>query len=324
MKPRQDPSPALTLFLAPPLIGLVSALVQLTLEDPQQEIFYWFGPLMSFTLAGMAVALACRPVLSKLPWRQYLAMGLGLGLVAGIGPPGDWMAAWALNAAGVSGFPLSLPTSGLGIMAGALMMGVMMGLMFRPRGGGDIGWPGLMSRFRFHGWRTNLGKMALLSAGVVVLGLAVAWVDALLEESTTGFYVSILEPLEPNYWYRLQGVWQRQSGTSGVGGAAILLTVIWLRAVLLTAPLLPIALAIRGSRLQLTLVFTILLFVLGEFAPLLRDPVFSSLNWLLLRIALGLGRSVLVAFAVVSLFGVIRGKPRPATVPASPSPGAQA
>ncbi|MEE8434368.1 MAG: hypothetical protein V3S64_06225 [bacterium] len=305
MKPRQDPSPALTLFLAPPAIGLASALGHLAVQSPQQDIFYWFGPLMSFSLAGMAIALACRPVLAKLPWRRSVAIALGLGLVVGIGTPGDWIAAWLLNAAGVSGFPMSLPRSGVGLATGAVIMGVLMGLMFRPHGG-EIDWRGLGSRFRFHGWGNRLGKLALLGLGVAALWLAVAWVDALLEEDTTRNYLSILEPIEPNYWYRLQGVWQRQSATSGAGGAAILLAVIWLRAVLLTAPLLPIALAIRGSRLQLTLVFTILLFVLGEFAPLLRDPAFSSLNWLLLRIALGLARSAVVALAVVALFGVIR------------------
>ena len=180
-----------------------------------------------------------------------------------------------------------------------------MGLMFRPHGG-EIGWRGLGSRFRFQGWGNRLRKLALLGLGVVAMWLAVAWVDARLEESATQLYVPILEPFEPNYWLRLQGVWQRQGAPSGAVGTAMLLAVIWLRAVLMIAPLLPIALAIRGSRMQLTLVFTIILFVLGEFAPLLRDPIFSSLNWLMIRIALGLGRSVLVAFSVVALFGVIR------------------
>lgn len=307
MKPKQDSSTARTLFLAPLTIGLAAALGRLTLERPQLDFFYWQGPLAFTTLAGIAIALACRPALAKVPWSRSVAMALGLGLVAAIGPPGNWLAAWTLKAAGVSGFPMSLPTSPAGLAVGAVIMGVLMGLMFRPRGG-EIDWRGLGSRFRFHGWGKHLGKLALLAAGVVALWMAVAWVDARLEEDPARNFLSLLEPIEPNYWYRLQGVWQRQSATSGLLGASILLVVIWLRAVLLIAPLLPIALAIRGSRVQLTLVFTILLFVLGEFAPLLRDPAFSSLNWLMMRIALGLGRSVLVALAVVTLFGVIRGE----------------
>lgn len=321
MKPKQDSSTARTLFLAPLVIGLASALGQLALESPQLDFFYWQGPLMFSVLAGIAIALACRPALAKIPWSRSVAVALGLGLVVAIGPPGDWIAAWVLKAAGVSGFPMSLPTSPAGLAAGAVIMGVLMGLMFRPQGG-EIDWRGLGGRFRFHGWRKNLGKLALLGAGVVALWLAVAWVDARLEEAATGKFLSLLEPIEPNYWYRLQGVWQRQGATSGALGAAILLIVIWLRAVLLTAPLLPIALAIRGSRMQLTLVFAILLFVLGEFAPLLRDPAFSSLNWLMMRIALGLGRSVLVALAVVALFGVIRREAPPEGAPLPPPAGA--
>ena len=320
MKPKQDASTARTIFLAPLAIGLFSALGQMAMERPQLDFFNWQGPLMFATLAGIAIALACRPALAKIPWTRSVAIALGLGLVVGIGAPGDWIAAWVLKAAGVSGFPMRLPISPIGITAGAVIMGVAMGLMFRPRGG-EIHWRGVWDRFLFHGWGNRLGKLALLGLGVVALWLAVAWVDARFEEAATRLYLPLLEPFEPNYWLRLQGVWQRQGPPSGAVGAGMLLAVIWLRAVLMTAPLLPIALAIRGSRMQLTLVFTIILFVVGEFAPLLRAPVFSSLDWLMLRIALGLGRSALVAFAVVMLFGVIRDDGRPATAPASMSPG---
>ena len=305
MKTKQDSSIARTLFLAPLVIGLAPALGQLAVQRPQLDFFYWQGPLVFTTLAGVAVALACRPALAKIPWTRSVAIALGLGLVVGIGTPGDWIAAWVLKATGVSGFPMSLPRSAVGLATGAVIMGLLMGLMFRPYGG-EIDWRGIWSRFHFHGWGNRLGKLALLALGVVALWLAVAWVDAWLEEAATQLYVPLLEPFDPNYLLRLQGVWERQGAPSGAVGAAMLLAVVWLRAVLMVAPLIPIALAIRGSRMQLTLVFTMILFVLGEFAPLLSDPVFSSLNWLMMRIALGLGRSALVAFGVVMLFGVIR------------------
>ena len=85
-----------------------------------------------------------------------------------------------------------------------------------------------------------------------------------------------------------------------------LLVLLWLRAVLMVVPLLPIAMALRGSWAQLTVVFTVLLFVVGEFAPLMVDQPYPSLRWLLLRTALGLGRSVVLGALTAALYGAIR------------------
>ena len=109
MKPKQDASTARTIFLAPLAIGLFSALGQMAMERPQLDFFYWQGPLMFATLAGIAIALACRPALAKIPWTRSVAIALGLGRVVGIGAPGDGLAGWGLSIRSANTINSSMP-----------------------------------------------------------------------------------------------------------------------------------------------------------------------------------------------------------------------
>ncbi len=296
-RPRQSVAGVL---VAPLIIGVASAVAHFLVQRPGYDYISWQGPLVFHALAGVAIAFSCRPALARIPWSRSVAVALALALLAGIGNPGDWAMAWVLEG-------LGLPRSGAGLLTAALVAGVLMGLLYRPQGGGLDG-ADLWRRFRFHPWPRQAGRLALLAALAACLWLAVSWVDAWLEEGARTLYIPLLEPLEPNSWLRLQGVWDRSRGLSGAPGVLTGLFMLWLRSLLRILPLLPIALAVRGSRGQLTLVFTILLFVIGEFAQLLRDPTFVSLNWLLARTAMGLGRSALVGLGMVLLFGVVRGR----------------
>ncbi len=196
--------------------------------------------------------------------------------------------------------------SGLSLAARALVAGVLMGALFRTAGG-TLDARELWARWRFFPGSRRLGRLALVAAAAVAVGIVLAALDARHEASPT-LYVLLLEP---NYWLRLKGLWLDRATPAALGAVAALLALLWLRALLLIAPLLPIAMALRGSWAQLTVVFTVLLFVLGEFAPLMVDQPYPSLRWLLLRTALGLGRSVALGALTAALFGVIRREPGP-------------
>jgi hypothetical protein len=154
-------------------------------------------------------------------------------------------------------------------------------------------------------------RLAAVAVLAVAFSLAAGWADARLETRTTLLYIPLMEP---NPWLQLAGIWLRGHAPAGAGGALLLLGILWLRGLALLAPLLPIALAVRGSRRQLTLVFTILLFVLAEFAPLMVDQPYPSLQWLAARTGLGLLRALVLGLAMAVAFGLVRsrGGARPA------------
>jgi hypothetical protein len=296
-----------TLF-GPLLVGLAYGLAQALVPSFELNFFYAQSPFVFTALSGVAIGFACRPVLLRIEWSLGVAMVLGATLVALVGPLGDWLVSTLIVAAGLGAFPLNLPESGLSLLAGALAAGALMGRMYRPRGGA-LDAHELWARWRFHPWSRRLARLALIAAAAVLLWIVLAMLDASQEESATGLYVPLVEP---NYWLRMQGLAMGTGRLAGAGSIALLLALLWLRAVIMILPLLPIAMAVRGSWLQLTVVFTVLLFVLGEFAPLMVDQPYPSLRWLLLRTALGLGRALLLGALTARLYGVIRHGPTPA------------
>jgi hypothetical protein len=295
------------MLFGPLLVGVAYGLVQALVPDFSLNFLYIQSPFVFTALSGVAIAFACRPVLLRIEWSRPTAMVLGMALVAGVGPLGDWVVSTLVVAGGLGAFPLNLPESGLALLLGALVAGAMMGWLFRPPGG-LLDARELWARWRFHSWGRRLGCLALLAAAAVVLWIVTAVLDARQEEAATSLYVPLVEP---NYWLRMQGLWMVRTGAAAGGAISALLALLWLRAVLMLLPLVPVALAVRGSWLQLTVVFTVLLFVLGEFAPLMVDQPYPSLRWLLLRTGLGLGRGVVLGALMAWLFGVIRRGPSP-------------
>jgi hypothetical protein len=299
------------MLFGPLLVGVAYGLVQALVPDFSLNFFYLHSPFMFTALSGVAIGFACRPVLLRIEWSRPVAIGLGVALVAGVGPLGDWVVSALVVAAGLGAFPLNLPESGLSLLLGALVAGVLMGWLFRPAGGA-LDTDELWARWRFRSWRHRLVRLALLAAAAVLLWLVLAALDAQQEEAATSLYVPLVEP---NYWLRIQGLWMagpRAGGAVGaVGAIAALLALQWLRALLMLLPLLPVALAVRGSWVQLTVVFALLLFVLGDFAPLMVDQPYPSLRWLLLRTALGLARGAALGALTAWVFGVIRREPGP-------------
>ncbi len=288
-------------WFAPLLVGLAYGLAQSAFPSGRLDFFYWQSPFFFAVLAGVAIAFGCRPVLSRIGWTRPAAAGVGIALLAGIGPLGDWAAAALVVQAGLGAFPLHLPASGWPLLTSALAAGGVMALLFRP-GGGELGAAELWERLGFEPLALRLARLAALGLFAVTLSLAVAWWDARQEETATALYVPLVAA---NPWLRLEGLWLNE----GAGAAALLLAIRWLRALALLAPLVPIALVVRGSFLQLTLVFMLLLFVLGEFAPLMMDQPYPSLQWLFARTGLGLARALVLGAAVTLAVGVVRRRP---------------
>ena len=291
------------------IIGAAYGLAQHIPQDPSFGFLYLQSPFFFASLGGIAIAFACRPVLSRILWTRYAALGVAVALLAGIGPFAEWVTSWAMVQLRLAAFPLHLPESALPLLLSAVVASAFMALFFR-KTGGDIDARELWARVRLQPLQSRAGRLALLVTGALGLRLLAAWGDALLETGTAAFYYPLVVP---NPWLRLEGLWQA-SGHPGIGdnlaGVLAFLALLWLRQLAAVAPLIPLALTIRGSWLQLTLVFGMLLFVLGEFAPLMVNQPFPSLGWLVARTALGLVHAFAIAALTARLFGNF---PRPAS-----------
>lgn len=286
----------------PLLVGLLYGLTAHVPQGLALGDLYWQSPLFFTVLSGLALAYACRPVLMRIRWTRPAAFVVGLALLVGIGPLGEWIAAAIGEALGVMSLPLSLPRWPLAPALAALVAAGLMAVLYRPpHGEFGLGWLGR----RLGDPRTlvRLERLPLLAAWAVAVVLALAALDAYREAVATGYTVPLVYP---NPWLRLQGVYERELVPSGLLGATLLLALLWLRALLAVVPLLPIALVLRATWPQLTLVFTLLLFVLGEFGPLMLDQPYPSAGWLALRVGVGLARSALVGAAAAALLGRLR------------------
>jgi len=319
MAPRTPPPHLLGGFTAAPLVvGLAHAAGRALGGAPGWGGLSLYSPFVQGFLAGVLVTFACRPILGRVAWTRPAAVGVAAALWVGLGPVPVWLTARLAALAGLAPHPLALPPTPWPDLLGALAGGAALALTVRG-GGGFIGWANLRERWRRRGPRWPAAVAALVLAALALL-LAVGALDA------RGGWPGLVAPLvTPNPWLRLQAAWQGVAvpGDNGAAplaaagealallraGAFLLLEA--LRAAALVAPLVPVALVVRGSMTQLTLMFTILLFTLGDFVPLMLDQPYPSVEWLLWRTALGLLRAGMLGWLTARLLGEVS-RPEPA------------
>ncbi len=301
-------------MFAPLVIGIGFAGARLIAGGGYWPGLYLQSPFVISAFAGVLITLACRPVLLRVNWSRGVAVGLGLALLIGVGPLAEWATAALVES---FGFLLShkVPTLDFAPeILGVVVVAGLMGMLFRPHGG-SVSWANLRSRFgrmrRPVDWAL---RFSLLASLAVALWLALGWLSA---PATIAAGRNVQALVSPNLWLSLveplgSAALNGDTATAsnrilpGMGRGVVILLAYWLRAQLLFLPLLPIALVVRGTGFQLTLVFTLLLFVLGEFAPLMNEQPFQSATWLLGRTALGLSESILLAAAATRIIGQVK------------------
>ena len=269
--------------------------------DPQ-------GPFMTSLFAGVLLTLALRPVLSRLPWSREAALALALSILAGVGLLGEWCAAWIAAQIGAAPFPMGFPGQVGDELLGVIVAGFIMAMLFRPQSG-TLDFGALRLRLAIHTPRDWLNRLVVLIWGVMLVWLVLGWAESAL--GTAGLLPDGSLSAR-NFWLELTGQVPAHSmngngeSESGTGSALLLLLVYMLRAAVLVIPLVPIALAVRGESWQLLMLFGLLLFIVGEFVPLMHDQPFSSTPWLLARTALGAIRAGLLAGLVVATVGLVK------------------
>lgn len=299
-KNRKSQGPVWVQF-GPILIALAYALVQYLLQDSSLDIFYWQSPFLFTVLSGVAIAYACRPVLSRIRWTRIAAFWVAFGLMVGTGTFADLWIAWLMEVAGLVPLPISLPVSPLALLGGVWVAAWMMVYFYRLEEG-DIDMRNLYVRYRKRpAWVRRYG-VALLSLAAVGLWVGSGALDVWWKSLSEAYYIPLVYP---NPWLRVHEIFTRSMEPSGAWGGWLYFGLLWLRGVMTVAPLVPVALTLEGSRFQLTLVFTMLLFVLGEFAPLMVDQPYPSGLWLVERTALGLVRTALLGLGMTYVFGVV-------------------
>ena len=300
-------------LLAPLLVGLGYSLARNFAGGWVWTGIYLQSPLVVSSFSGLVMAMACRPVLMRIPWSRMVAAGLGVAIILGCGRFADWLIAWLGDMARIAPFPLELTGRGAPDFFGGLAAALLMGLLFRP-GGGKINQTNLKVRLEEKGARSWAGRVALLATATVGLWLLLGWLDVALN-GTPGDALGLL--IIPNPWMRLTGTSLEMGGLTANGAgqywfapdglrAPLMLALYWVRGLALFLPLLPIALVLRATVGQLLVVFSLLLFVVGDFGPLIQDQPYSSTMWLLSRTALGIARSVILAAFAVKLIGQVK------------------
>ncbi|MCH7476587.1 MAG: hypothetical protein IIA14_00615 [SAR324 cluster bacterium] len=308
-------------FLAAPLlVGAAYGLGKTLPAGWGAVAFNWPSPFTVAFLSGVLIAFACRPVLSRVPWSRGMAMGMGLAFLVCLGGLPDWAVAALAERMGIAAFPYDMPRPPgfdlIGIAAAALAMG----LLFRLRGGW-IDAANLRARLRMRPLGAWAGRIALLAAGATLLSLLFGWADGLISASGT-FRLAPL--VSPNPWFKLLGALGTAGSAGngavpeplpwGIAGSFLLAAFYWLRGVLLFLPLVAIALVVRAKSAQMALVFSLLLFILGEFVPLMQDQPYFSTDWLILRTALGALRAAILGTAAALLI-TQRAAPSPVQPP---------
>jgi hypothetical protein len=302
-------------WLAPILVGLGYAAARTVAAGLAWPGLYAQSPFALAFFSGLLIAFAWRPVLLRVPWSRSVALALVAAVLLGTGPLGDWALARLVAAFHLAPFPYVLPRSVVPELAGLAAAAALLVLLFRPEAD-HVNWPSLRARLAMRTGAAWLGRFSLLGAWAVALWLLIGWGDGLLAGPGGRSFAPMVH-LNP--WAQLTGreigMGQFMGNGAGLPGAgseflrgAALLALYWVRALALYLPLLPIALVVRASRLQITLIFTVLLFIVGDFAPLMMDQPYPSTPWLLSRTALGAVRAVLLAGAATLLIGQIKGK----------------
>jgi hypothetical protein len=277
-----------------PLVVAIGFAVGRTLGDAEAWFpLSWPSPLTLSLLAGLLLAFALRPVMTRLPWSRPTGALLGLALLVCLGPAADWPLHWLLDALGLQTLPPGSAHAAGFELAGALVAAMLIGLVYaQPIGG--ITPANLWARLGVRGRGYWLGRLAVLAALAVLVRLLVGWLDAAW---WMGADTARAPLLAPNGWALLHMAW-----AGGSGPVALLLGGLWLRALVTFLPLLAIPLVLRAKVSQYLMVFAILLFVLGEFAPLMLDQPYFSGTWLGLRVAMGLLVSIVLGGAMAWAF----------------------
>lgn len=284
--------PTVRQTLLPPLLtGVGFAVGRAIGKGPDWGGLYWQSPFTFAFLSGVMISLALRPLLVRVAWRRDGAALMALAVLLGMGPVAAWCRWWLGAAAGWAGMPFTVPPTMVPELLGDLLAAGLMGWLFRPRSG-TIDPRNVAARWRRMRPRGGWGwRVAALGTTAVAIHLAVGGLDAWAQRRF---------PLEPllavNPWLRL-------TAAEGSGAAGGLLALGWLHGAVRTLPLLGVALVVRGTRLQTTLLYGMLLFVVGEFAPLVEQQPFPSPNWLALRVVLGALHAGLLGWAAARLVG---------------------
>ena len=306
----EQPLPArgFSSFLAAPLlVGAAYGLGKTLPAGWGAVTLRWPSPFTVAFLSGVLIAFACRPVLSRVPWSRGMAMGMGLAFLVCLGGLPDWAVAALAEGMGIAAFPYDMPRAPGFDLVGIAAAAVAMGLLFRPRGGW-IDAANLRARLRMRPLGAWAGRIALLAAGATLLSLLLGWADGLISASGT-FRLAPL--VSPNPWLKvLAGLGSAGPAGNGavpeplpwgIAGSLLLAAFYWLRGVLLFLPLVAIALVVRAKQAQMALVFSLLLFILGEFVPLMQDQPYVSTDWLILRTAQGALRAAILGTAAALL-----------------------
>jgi hypothetical protein len=290
-----NPRPTLLSALLPPMLSALGYAAAKTLaQGSASGGLYWQSPAMYSFFAGLLVALGLRPILTRVPWKRGTAFAFVLACYLAIGPLAAWAEALLLEAAGAMGFPYALRRDAKPELLAAWVGAGLLAWLYRPRGG-DIGWRSLRARMLRRPPSVWGPRLALLGLAIAAISFASGLADATLARS------GWMQPLSPaNPWLRLSMAGLEQAGWLAV---PVILAGSWLRGLALAIPLWAIALVTRGARTQLALVFGLVVFILGGFAPLIEDQPFPSQTWLSLRVALEAIEAIGIGLAAAWLIG---------------------
>ncbi len=181
-----------------------------------------------------------------------------------------------------------LPPSAWPELAGDVAAAALIALMY-PVSGGAVTPEAVLARRHTRTGRQWAWRLGALCALAVALWLLAGWIDTLWQRPGWP------PLLQPNPWAVVTG--------SGAAGALLALLLYGLRALALVGPLVPVAVMVRGTPVQLTVLFALLWFIVGTFAPRLADAPYPARDWLLAHLAVGAAHALLLAAAFTALLG---------------------
>lgn len=298
-------------LFAPLLVGLAYALGRHIAGDWYWPEIHAQSPFVLAFFSGLLITFAFRPVLLRVPWSRPAAMAMGLGILLGAGPAADWCLQWLIAQGAGTRMPYMLAPTLWAELLGALAAAAAMGRLLRPPGG-SVGFAELAGRLAIRTRRQWAARLGLLALAGVAVWLLFGWLDVLFADPARPLFVPLVSP---NPWLQALGQGLEAGRGNGAGpgahafawgAAARVLGLYGLRALALCLALVPIALVVRGRWVQVTLVFSLLLFIVGDFAPLMLDQPYPSTVWLLTRTALGALRAALLGGLAAALIGRVR------------------
>ncbi len=296
-------------WLAPILIGLGYGIARSLAAGLGWSGFHAHNPVLLASFAGLLIALAMRPLLLRIPWSFGAALGLSLAVLLGVGPPAEWVAERLPGLLGLMPAPGFTSRPVLPEVVASVVGALLLALLLRPPES-RIGLDFLRARLRLKRPLDWLWRFALLALLAGLARLLMGPLAELLDGAAGGVAGGTArETVSANgAWAGGAGMDMDMGRGTGPIGWAGLLIFHWLRGLALFLPLLPIALALRARWIQLTAVFALLFFVVGDFAPLLNGQPFTSLPRLLAVNGLAAARAFLLGGAAALLIGQLKRK----------------